>query len=58
MKILILVLFAMMFVVSAMLARSMATRRGLNPVFWATLGFAFGPLVFPYLVLVRRKVSE
>ena len=58
MKALMIVAVVLVFLVSAVLARSMATRRGLNPVFWAALGFAFGPLVFPFLVLVRRRVSE
>lgn len=56
MKALVLVLAILIFLVSAVAARSMAARRGLNPVFWAALGFAFGPLVFPVLVLVRRRV--
>lgn len=51
MKALVLVLAILIFLVSAV-----AARRGLNPVFWAALGFAFGPLVFPVLVLVRRRV--
>ena len=58
MKVLVLILVVLVFLVSAALARSMAMRRGLNPVFWAALGFAFGPLVFPLLFMVRRRVSE
>jgi len=57
MKALVLVSAVLIFLASAVLARSMATRRGLNPVFWAALGFAFSSLVFPVLVLVRRRVN-
>jgi len=57
MKALVIELAVLIFLVSAVLARSMAARRGLNPVFWAARGFAFGPLVFPVVLLVRRRVS-
>lgn len=57
MKLLLFVSIVMIFVGSAMLARAMAARRGLNPVFWAVLGFAFGPLVFPFIVLFRRRLG-
>lgn len=45
----------LVFLASAVLARSMAVRRGLNPIFWTAMGFSFGPLVFPILLLVRGK---
>lgn len=57
MSVWVLLLVSLMFLSSALLARSMAARRGLPPAFWAELGLAFGPLVFPFLRPVRRGVE-
>jgi len=57
MMVLVIALAALVFLVSTVLVRSMAMRRGLNPVFWAANGFTFGPPGFPVLLLVSRKVS-
>jgi hypothetical protein len=54
-KIMFILLTVLVFLASAVLARSMAARRGLNPVFWAAMGLAFGPLIFPVLFLVPGK---
>lgn len=45
-------------VVFAVVAAWMARRLGLHPVFWGALGFFFGPVVLPFLLLVgywRRR---
>ena len=39
----------------ALLLHRMAERRGQNPVIWAVLGFAFGPLAIPFLYLTGSK---
>ena len=33
----------------------LAARRDANPVFWGGLGFFFGPLPLPFLLLARRR---
>lgn len=57
MKLLLVVSLFLSFV-CALGAHRMARRRGLNPAFWAALGFALGPLVFPALILARGKVDD
>jgi len=39
----------------AVLLHRLATNRGQNPVVWAVLGFAFGPLAIPFLYLTGKK---
>ena len=41
----------LMAIVCALVARKMALTRGLGPAYWTALGFALGPLVFPFLLL-------
>ncbi len=38
----------------AILLHRLAERRNRNPVIWAVLGFAFGPLALPFLYLAGR----
>jgi len=41
-----------------MLLYAMAQRRGNNPVIWAVLGFAFGPLAMPFLYLTPKPKNN
>lgn len=41
--------------VFALLLGWLARRRGADPVFWGALGFFFGPLALPFLLLSRRR---
>ena len=42
----------------AVLLHRMAEHRHQNPVVWAALGFAFGPLAIPFLYLIRKRKPE
>lgn len=42
-------------VVFVYLARTMAKRKGLNPVFWAVMGGLFGPLALPFILLAKPE---
>ena len=39
----------------AWLLAYIARRRGVSPVFWGVMGFAFGPLALPFVFLFRKK---
>jgi NhaP-type Na+/H+ or K+/H+ antiporter len=35
------------------LARILARRKGLDPVFWGVMGALFGPLALPFILLAK-----
>ena len=37
------------------LARVLAKKKGLDPVFWAVMGGLFGPLAIPFVLLAKSK---
>jgi hypothetical protein len=40
------------------LAHRIAKRKGLNPVFWGILAAAFGPFIFPVLLLMPTRTES
>ncbi len=42
------------FLASGIICHVVARRRNANPVFWGVLGLALGPVVIPFLFLLRR----
>ena len=37
------------------LARILARRKGLDPVFWGVMGALFGPLALPFILLAKPR---
>ena len=42
------------FMTSGIVCHIVARRRNANPVFWGVLGVAFGPIVIPFVFLLKR----
>jgi hypothetical protein len=50
-----LVIITLVCLLCIVMAHRMASKKGLNPVFWGVLGGVFGPFVFPVLISLPSK---
>ena len=52
------VIFVLVFLISAVVCHLLAKNKGLNPVFWGVMGGVFGPLAIPFVILFKRRICE
>ena len=49
------VLLIGIFMASGIVCHILAMRRNTNPVFWGVLGVALGPIIIPFVFLLKRS---